>query len=206
MFRLEHDVETSASDYEYHNNLLKEQLPAFLEMCNRAVTPLFYSLYYMQCVLANRLNIYYLSMEKLRAYAQDKFDLSNNVLSSYEHVFASRVADVTERMNDLSICKPLPPSVRVLQMARSGQPLTTFTPNSKADEAALPPAAHRQPRRRRELRRVPLHRRMSRPRLMSWSRSTTTPRRLRAICRSALATGSRLSSARRAGRTGGLVS
>lgn len=141
MFRLEHDVETSASDYEYHNNLLKEQLPAFLEMCNRAVTPLFYSLYYMQCVLANRLNIYYLSMEKLRAYAQDKFDLSNNVLSSYEHVFASRVADVTERMNDLSIRKPLPPSVRVLQMARSGQPLTTFTPNSKADEAALPPAA-----------------------------------------------------------------
>ena len=175
-------------------------------MCNRAVTPLFYSLYYMQCVLANRLNIYYLSMEKLRAYAQDKFDLSNNVLSSYEHVFASRVADVTERMNDLSIRKPLPPSVRVLQMARSGQPLTTFTPNSKADEAALPPAAApaaAAPEGAAASAAPPAY---EPPRLMSWSRSTTTPRRLRAICRSALATGSRLSSARRAGRTGGLVS
>lgn len=120
MYRLEHEVETSASDYEYHNNMLKEQLPQFLEKCGRLVTPLFYSLYYMQ------LNIFYLTMEKLRAFASDKFDLSNNVLSSHEHVFANRIAEVSERMHELSIRRPLPPSVRVLQMARSGQPLSTL--------------------------------------------------------------------------------
>ncbi|WFD35500.1 BAR adaptor protein Hob1 [Malassezia cuniculi] len=134
MYRLESEVETSASDYEYHNNMLKEQLPKFLEMCNRLVSPLFYSLYYMQ------LNIFYLSMEKLRAYAQDKFDLTSNDLTSLEHVFTDRVSDITERLNELSIRKPLPPSARVLQMARSGQPLSTLRKdtNDKALEAAAP--------------------------------------------------------------------
>lgn len=50
LFKLESDTETAAADYEHHNNLLKAELPRFLEMAGRFVTPLFYSLYYMQCV------------------------------------------------------------------------------------------------------------------------------------------------------------
>ena len=91
-----------------------------------------------------QLNIFYLTMEKLRAFANDKFDLSHNVLSSHEHVFANRIAAVSERMHELSIRRPLPPSVRVLQMARSGQPLSTLRTDrlpQQADEHPPPSAA-----------------------------------------------------------------
>lgn len=50
LFKLESEFETASADYEYHNNLLKEELPKFLEYAERMISPLFYSLYYMQYV------------------------------------------------------------------------------------------------------------------------------------------------------------
>ncbi|KAL4399235.1 BAR adaptor protein Hob1 [Malassezia pachydermatis] len=119
MFKLEHDCEAAAADYEHHNNLLKQELPQFLAMATRFVTPLFYSFYYMQ------LNIFYLSMDKLKAYANGKFDLSENNLISHEHKFAMDMSHIIAELESFSIQKPVPPSARIMQMARAGQSLST---------------------------------------------------------------------------------
>ena len=74
MFKLEHDCEAAAGEYEHHNNILKAELPQFLAMATKFVTPIFYSLYYMQ------LNVFYLSMEKLKSYSEGRFDMTNNNL------------------------------------------------------------------------------------------------------------------------------
>ncbi|WFD40737.1 BAR adaptor protein Hob1 [Malassezia japonica] len=126
MFKLEHDCEAAAADYEHHNNLLKSELPRFLDMATRLVTPLFYSFYYMQ------LNIFYTSMERLQTYAQGKFDLSENNLIAHEHKYALSLQNVVTQLEGLSIQKPTPPSARILQMAKSGQSLSSLPPMKSA--------------------------------------------------------------------------
>jgi len=138
MFKLEHESESSAADYEHHNNLLKEELPKFLDMVTRLITPLLYSFYYMQ------LNVFYLSMEKLKQFASGKFDLSENNLVSHEHKYAMDMSQIIAELESFSIQKPVPPSMRILQMAKSGTSLSTRTKNQmvtgsdKAAAAALP--------------------------------------------------------------------
>lgn len=46
--QVEQDFELAAGEYEHHNNLLKTELPAFLQMATRFIDPLFHSFYYMQ--------------------------------------------------------------------------------------------------------------------------------------------------------------
>lgn len=119
MFKLEHDCEAAAADYEHHNNLLKAELPQFLAMATKFIGPLFYSLYYMQ------LNVFYLSMEKLKSYAEGRFDLSENNLISHEHKFAMDMSHILAEFDSFSIQKPGPPTARILQMAKAGAPLSS---------------------------------------------------------------------------------
>ncbi|KAI3626840.1 hob1 [Malassezia furfur] len=122
MFKLEHECESSAADYEHHNNMLKTELPKFFELATKLITPLFYSFYYMQ------LNIFYSSMERLQTYAQGKFDMSENNLIAHEHKYSLALQNVTTQLEKFSIQKPVPPSARILQMAKAGQKLSTVTP------------------------------------------------------------------------------
>jgi amphiphysin len=46
--QVEQDFELAAGEYEHHNNLLKTELPTFLQMATRFIDPLFHSFYYMQ--------------------------------------------------------------------------------------------------------------------------------------------------------------
>jgi len=48
LFKVEQDFELATGEYEHYNNLLKTELPAFLQMATRFVDPLFHSFYYMQ--------------------------------------------------------------------------------------------------------------------------------------------------------------
>lgn len=136
MFKLEHESEASAADYEHHNNLLKAELPKFMDMVTRLITPLLYSFYYMQ------LNVFYLSMEKLKQFASGKFDMSENNLISHEHKYAIDMSQIIAELESFSIQKPVPPSARILQMAKSGTSLSTRTKSqmitNPKSAAALP--------------------------------------------------------------------
>jgi amphiphysin len=48
VIQVEQDFELAAGEYEHHNNLLKTELPTFLQMATRFIDPLFHSFYYMQ--------------------------------------------------------------------------------------------------------------------------------------------------------------
>ena len=48
--QVEQDFELASGEYEHCNNLLKTELPAFIQMATRFIDPLFHSFYYMQCV------------------------------------------------------------------------------------------------------------------------------------------------------------
>jgi amphiphysin len=48
--QVEQDFELASEEYEHYNNLLKTELPAFIQMATRFIDPLFHSFYYMQCV------------------------------------------------------------------------------------------------------------------------------------------------------------
>lgn len=131
MFKLEQDCEVAATDYEHHNNLLKAELPQFLALATKMITPLFYSFYYMQ------LNVFYLSMDKLKAYAEGKFDLSENNLISHEHKFAMDMSRITAELESFSIQKPPAHSARILQLAKAGQPLSARPKGKQSSGPAL---------------------------------------------------------------------
>lgn len=136
MFKLEHDCEAAAGEYEHHNNILKAELPQFLAMATKFVTPIFYSLYYMQ------LNVFYLSMEKLKSYSEGRFDMTNNNLISREHKFSMDMSKVIADLESFSIQKPGPPTTRILQMAKAGTPLSSRPrglPSAAGSAAPLPP-------------------------------------------------------------------
>ncbi|PKI83898.1 hypothetical protein MVES_002241 [Malassezia vespertilionis] len=137
MFKLETECETAAADYEFHNDLLKEELPQFLSMATRLITPIFYSL-----------NIYYTTLERIQEFAKGKFDISENNLLSHEHKYATSMTAIVAQMEQISIRKPTPPSARILQLAKSGQPLTQMQPKDnlgplpEATEVSAPPPAY----------------------------------------------------------------
>ena len=54
--QVEQDYDLASGEYEHYNNLLKGELPTFLEMASRFIDPLFHSFYYMQSVSSDSRN------------------------------------------------------------------------------------------------------------------------------------------------------
>lgn len=113
LFKVEQDYETAAADYEYYNNLMKEELPKLFEMAVRLMTPLFHSFYYMQ------LNVFYLTLDKMQTFADGKYDISAAAVARVEDDYVAQLNDAAERLEALTIRKPAMPSARILQQARS---------------------------------------------------------------------------------------
>ena len=89
-----------------------------------------------------QLNVFYLSMEKLKSYSEGRFDMTNNNLISREHKFSMDMSKVIADLESFSIQKPGPPTARILQMAKAGTPLSSRTrglPSATGSAATLPP-------------------------------------------------------------------
>ncbi|KAH9820588.1 hypothetical protein DFH28DRAFT_629898 [Melampsora americana] len=109
IFKLEQDYEAALTEYEHYNNLLKTDIPRFLELATSFVSPLFYSFFYMQ------LNVLYVSFEKLKQFAEGRFDLNQ---TDIEGIYQSRLQDAFERLDGLSITKRAPPTAKALAERR----------------------------------------------------------------------------------------
>ncbi|GFZ43831.1 hypothetical protein JCM24511_01551 [Saitozyma sp. JCM 24511] len=96
LFTVEQDFELAAGEYEHHNNLLKTELPAFLQMATRFIDPLFHSFYYMQ------LNVYYIMLEKVQSFADGKYDLERKDI---ENIYLEQRGDAAEQLDELQITK-----------------------------------------------------------------------------------------------------
>lgn len=108
----------ATNEYDYINNMLKQDLPRFMQLASQFIDPLSHSFYYMQCVrflivynihqiklYSTRLNIYYLFLEKMNSFAEGKYNVTNvpgvQIQSDYENTRT----DAWSQIEDLGITK-----------------------------------------------------------------------------------------------------
>lgn len=106
LYKAENDVEMATQEYEYFNNLLKEELPHLFQLEREFILPLFQSFYYMQ------LNVFYTLHEKMQSIDIGYFDLTLGI----EEAFEAKRGDIQAQAEALSIVKfkttgrPRPPA------------------------------------------------------------------------------------------------
>lgn len=93
LFRAESDVEQATQDFEYFNDLMKDELPKLFALEAEFIRPLFQSFYYMQ------LNVFYTLHEKMQGINIGYFDLTLDV----EAAFEKKRGDIKEQAEVLTI-------------------------------------------------------------------------------------------------------
>ena len=79
MYTAENNVEIATQEYDYYNNMLKEELPKLFEMEQQFIRPLFQSFYYMQ------LNIFYTLYTRMEEMKIAYFDLVTDIETSFQN-------------------------------------------------------------------------------------------------------------------------
>ena len=93
LFKAESDVEQATQEFDYFNDLLKDELPKLFALEAEFIRPLFQSFYYMQ------LNVFYTLHDKMQGINIGYFDLTLDVEASFE----KKRGDVREQAEALSI-------------------------------------------------------------------------------------------------------
>lgn len=95
LWKAEGDVEQATQDFEYFNDLLKDELPKLFKLEQEFIQPLFQSFYYMQ------LNIFYTLHERMQRCDIGYFDLTKDI----EEAFIEARGDIQEQVEALSIVR-----------------------------------------------------------------------------------------------------
>jgi amphiphysin len=95
MYKAENDVEQATQEFNYFNDLLKDELPKLFALEREFIRPLFQSFYYMQ------LNVFYTLHEKMQGCDIGYFNLQLDV----EEGFEAKRGDIKEQAEALSITK-----------------------------------------------------------------------------------------------------
>jgi len=93
LYAAENALEVATQDYNYFNDMMKEELPRLFALEAEFIRPLFQNFYYMQ------LNIFYTLNEKMKGMEIDYFDFSVDIEEQYE----AKRGDVKEKAEMLSI-------------------------------------------------------------------------------------------------------
>ena len=93
LFKAENDVEQATQEFEYFNDLLKDELPKLFALEAEFIRPLFQSFYYMQ------LNVFYTLHDKMQGINIGYFDLTLDV----EEAFEAKRGNIKEQAEALSI-------------------------------------------------------------------------------------------------------
>lgn len=137
LYKAENDVEQATQEYNYYNDLLKEELPRLFALEAEFIRPLFQSFYYMQ------LNVFYTLHERMQGMNISYFNLKLDVVEAFEQ----KRGDVQERAEALAIVhfrtKGLGRSgSRVSKLAESKGSISRGRSTSAADENPPPPYSH----------------------------------------------------------------
>ncbi|KAI1918624.1 BAR adaptor protein Hob1 [Ophidiomyces ophidiicola] len=127
MYKVESDVEQATQEFNYYNDLLKDELPKLFTLEAEFIQPLFQSFYYMQ------LNVFYTLHEKMQGLNIGYFDLTSDVEVAYE----KKRGDVKERTEQLTIVH--------FKTMGGRRPGSKFVPGGKgklAAESKAYPARH----------------------------------------------------------------
>ncbi|KAL6927891.1 hypothetical protein ACO0SA_004514 [Hanseniaspora valbyensis] len=94
LYKSQNEVEMAQQEFDYYNDLLKEQLPVLFELQNEFLKPMFVSFYYMQ------LNIFYTLYNKFQDMKIPYFDLEGDILETFQY----KRGNIEEQTDSLSIC------------------------------------------------------------------------------------------------------
>jgi amphiphysin len=95
IYKAENDVEQATQEFNYFNDLLKDELPKLFQLEREFIRPLFQSFYYMQ------LNVFYTLHEKMQGCDIGYFNLQLDI----EEGFEAKRGDIKEQAEALSITK-----------------------------------------------------------------------------------------------------
>ena len=95
LYKAENDVELSTQEFNYYNDLLKDELPKLFQLEREFIRPLFQSFYYMQ------LNVFYTLHEKMQSIDIGYFDLTLDI----EDAFEAKRGDIREQTEALAITR-----------------------------------------------------------------------------------------------------
>lgn len=95
MYKAEAEVEQATQDYNYFNDLLKDELPKLFRLERDFIQPLFQSFYYMQ------LNVFYTLHDRMQNIDIGYFELTFDIEAAYE----KKRGDVKEQVEAISITK-----------------------------------------------------------------------------------------------------
>lgn len=95
LYKAENDCEQATQEYNYFNELLKDELPKLFQLEREFIRPLFQSFYYMQ------LNVFYTLHEKMQNIDIGYFNLTLDI----EEAFEAKRGDVREVVEGLSIVR-----------------------------------------------------------------------------------------------------
>lgn len=93
MYKAENNVEIATQEYDYFNDMLKEELPKLFQLEAEFIRPLFQSFYYMQ------LNIFYTLFTRMEEMKIPYFDLDSGI----EEAFHAKRGDIQERAEEIPI-------------------------------------------------------------------------------------------------------
>jgi amphiphysin len=116
LYKAENDVEVATQEFNYYNDLLKDELPKLFALEAEFIRPLFQSFYYMQ------LNVFYTLHDRMQGMNISYFNLQLDV----EEAFEQKRGDVKERAEALSIVHYKTQGVR-----RSGSKLSALKGEGK---------------------------------------------------------------------------
>ncbi|KAK3370306.1 BAR domain-containing protein [Podospora didyma] len=134
MWKAENEVEQSTQEFNYFNDLLKEELPQLFRLEREFIQPLFQSFYYMQ------LNIFYTLHEKMQHCDIGYFDLTMDLQEAFE----KKRGDIQEQAEKLSIVKfkttgqkrPPPKKYGAKPMLEGNKPAGLLTAGPSTSEAS----------------------------------------------------------------------
>lgn len=95
LYKAENDVEQATQEFNYFNDLLKDELPKLFMLEREFIRPLFQSFYYMQ------LNVFYTLHERMQSIDIGYFDLTLEV----EAAFEKKRGAIKDQVEALSIVK-----------------------------------------------------------------------------------------------------
>ena len=95
LYKAENDMEQATQEFNYFNDLLKDELPKLFSLEREFIRPLFQSFYYMQ------LNVFYTLHEKMQNIDIGYFNLTLDI----EEAFEAKRGDIREQAEGLSIVR-----------------------------------------------------------------------------------------------------
>ena len=117
LYKAENDVELATQEFNYFNDLLKDELPKLFALERDFIRPLFQSFYYMQ------LNVFYTLHEKMQNIDIGYFDLTLDV----EAAFENKRGDIKDQVEKLAI----------VRFKTTGAKKVPLTPKSKPTSGRL---------------------------------------------------------------------